>query len=102
MGRPGPLPGTCAASGDEARPRHVPLLPADAPLLSLADAAAYLRRTPGAVRKLLDGRADSDDGEVGQVLRRWVVRLSPHRTYIAREPFLAWLRTKAQSPRENH
>lgn len=66
-------------------------LPADGPLLSLADTAAYLRVSEGAVKKLLDGRPDSDDGALGEALRRCVVRLSSHRRYIARGPFLAWL-----------
>lgn len=70
-------------------------LPADAPLLGVADVAAYLRMTPAAVRKLLDGRADVSDGELGAKLRDLEVRISPHRRYIEREPFLAWLRTKA-------
>ena len=66
-------------------------LPSDGPLLSLDDVAAYLRTTPAAVRKLLDGRPDSDDGALGAALRRFVVRLSVHRRHIARQPFLAWL-----------
>jgi len=62
-------------------------LPADAPLLSIADAAAYLRVTPRALRKLIDeersGLADS--------LRSCVVRLSPRRRYLKREEFLGVL-----------
>jgi hypothetical protein len=69
-------------------------LPADAPLLSLRDVAAYLRLSLAAVRKLLDGRADGSDGEMGDVLRRCCVRLSPHRRYIRRDLFMTWLRDK--------
>jgi hypothetical protein len=69
-------------------------LPPDGPLLSFADVAAYLRLTPAAVRKLVDGRADGSDGELGELLRRWLVRLSPHRRYISRTPFFAWLERK--------
>lgn len=71
-------------------------LPADAPLLSIEDAATYLRCSATAVRKLLDGRADSDDGELGAVLRRCVVRLSAHRRFISRKPFVEWLAAQAQ------
>ena len=69
-----------------------PPLPADAPLLSLLDVGAYLRRSVGAVRKILDRRSDGDDGDLREVLQRNVVKLSKRRTYIAREPFLAYLR----------
>jgi hypothetical protein len=73
-----------------------PLLPVDAPLLSIEDAATYLRSTPAAIRKLLDGRADSDDGELGAILRRCLVKLSAHRRFIARKPFVAWLEAQAE------
>lgn len=72
-------------------------LPADAPLMSLGDAAAYLRLSHAAVRKLLDGRADSDDGELGEALRRFVVRISSRRRYVARKAFLSWLEGHAAS-----
>lgn len=67
-------------------------LPLDAPLLALEDVARYLRITPAAVRRLVDGRADGSDGELGDRLRGWLVKLSPRRRYIRREPFLTWLR----------
>ena len=70
-------------------------LPHDGPLLSFADVAAYLRLTPIAVRTLVNGRADGGDGEIGDLLRSWLVVLSPHRRYIRRAPFLAWLREKS-------
>lgn len=76
--------------------RQVSPVPPDAPLLSLADVGAYLRLTPGAVRRLVDGRPDGSDGDLGDLLRSWLVRLSPHRRYIRREPFLAWLRAKSE------
>lgn len=68
-------------------------LPIDAPLLSIEDAATYLRISATAVRKLLDGRADSDDGELGVALRRFLVKISARRRYIAKAPFLLWLQT---------
>ncbi len=70
-------------------------LPHDGPLMSFADVAAYLRTTPAAVRKLVDGRADGSDGELGDLLRSWLVRLSPHRRFIRRDAFLSWLREKS-------
>lgn len=79
---------------DRRRSRPAPP-PPDSPLLSFADAAAYLRITPAAVRTLVNGRADGSDGELGDLLRSWLVTLSPHRRYIRREPFLAWLREKS-------
>lgn len=66
-------------------------LPPDGPFLTFEEAGAYLRLTSGSVRKLVDGRADSKDDELGARLRSWTVRLSPHRRYILREPFLLWL-----------
>jgi hypothetical protein len=69
-------------------------LPPDAPLLSLRDVASYLRLSLAAVRKLLDGRADGSDGELGEALRQFCVRLSPHRRYIRRDLFMQWLRDK--------
>ncbi len=70
-------------------------IPEDAPLLNFEDVAAYLRLTPGAVRRLVDGRRDGSDGELGDLLRAWLVTLSPRRRYICRDPFLAWLRNKS-------
>lgn len=67
-------------------------LPPDAPLLTFAEAGAYLRLSTASVRKLVDGRSDTKNDELGAVLRSWVVRLSPHRRYIRRQEFLAWLR----------
>lgn len=72
----------------------IPQMPADGPLLSIEDVAAYLRKTPAAVRKIIEGRPDSDDGELGEVLRRFLVKLSARRRYVAREPFLAWIQSK--------
>jgi len=69
-------------------------LPHDAPLLSFKDVAAYLRTTPQAVRRLIDGRTDGTEDEIGTILRQWVVRLSPHRRYIRRDQFLTWLKGK--------
>ncbi len=71
-------------------------LPEDGPLLSFEDVAAYLRRTVGAVRKMVDGRSDGDD-KVGKKLRQWVVSLSPHRRYILADPFRRWLAEKASA-----
>lgn len=68
----------------------IPPLPPDAPLLSIDDVALYLRTTRAAVRKMIEGRADYHD-PIGERLRGWVVRLSPHRRYIRRGPFMAWL-----------
>lgn len=70
-------------------------LPPDAPLLSFDEAGAYLRLSAASMRKLIDGRADTQDDELGKVLRCWVVRLSPHRRYILRDQFLGWLKRKA-------
>lgn len=71
-------------------------LPSDAPLLSLADVAAYLRLTPGAVRRLLRGGRDrsEEDSELGEVLRSCRVVLSPRRHYFDRERLLDFLRKK--------
>ena len=66
-------------------------LPPDAPLMTLAEAGAYIRLSAASVRKMIDGRADSKDDVLGEKLRGWVVRLSPHRRYIRREPFFEWL-----------
>lgn len=73
-----------------------PPLPSDAPLLAPGDVASYLRLSRAAVARLLDGRADSSDGELGEVLRRFTIRLSPRRRYVLREPFMAWLQEKTQ------
>lgn len=72
------------------RASRIPI-PDDAPLLTFAEAGAYLRLSAAAVRKLVDGRADSKNDELGERLRTWVVRLSPHRRYIRREDFIGWL-----------
>ena len=66
-------------------------LPHDGPIMSFQDAASYLRLTKAAVTKLGDGRPDGSDGALGEGLRRWVVRLSPHRRYIRRQPFMEFL-----------
>ena len=71
-----------------------PPLPPDAPLLSLDDVGLYLRLSTAAVRKLIDGRAEGDD-QLGELLRSWLVKLSPHRRYIKRQPFLKWLNERA-------
>jgi len=69
-----------------------PPLPGDAPLLSFGDVAGYLRLTPAAVRRMIDGRiGTSTPDEIGTQLRQWVVRLSPHRRYVRRKPFIEWL-----------
>ena len=88
------MPETEGKKQQRPQPKRRPPLPGDAPLLSIEDVAVYLRTTPPAVRKMLDGRADSND-ELGARLRPWLVKLSPHRRYIMREPFLAWLRQQA-------
>lgn len=75
-------------------------LPPDAPLLTFAEAGAYLRLSAAAVRKLLNGRPDGPEDELGALLRSWMVRLSPRRRYILREPFLQWLREKADAGRK--
>ena len=85
-----------ATNGKQAAGAKPPLpLPSDGPLLSFSDVAAYLRLTTGAIRRLVDGRPDGSDGELGDLLRTWLVRLSPHRRYIRRGPFLAWIREKS-------
>lgn len=88
------IPSTATGAKNEKR-RAVtcpPAMPADALLLSMGDVAAYLRMTPAAVRRLVDGRRDGSDGDLGERLRSWLVTLSPRRRYIRREPFMAWLR----------
>ena len=70
-------------------------MPPDAPLMNLGEAGAYLRLSAASVRKLIDGRAEARDDSLGKLLRGWVVRLSPHRRYIRREPFFEWLRKLA-------
>lgn len=67
---------------------NIPSLPADAPLLSLEEAAAYLRIPVGGVRKVLEGL---DDGDLSVKLRSLLVVLSPRRRYIKRAEFMAWL-----------
>ena len=76
---------------------NVPPLPPDAPLLSIEDAAAYLRRPVDAVRRMIDGRSDGDDG-IGQELRGMVVRLSARRRYLRKPDFFRWLYTRAGVP----
>jgi hypothetical protein len=72
-------------------------LPQDAPLLAFSDVAAYLRKTTAAVRRMVDGRmGETTPDEIGTLLRQWVVRLSPHRRYIRRQPFLEWLNRTTQ------
>ena len=66
-------------------------LPADGPLLSFEDAASYLRMTPAAFRTIIHGRTDGYDDDLGQLLRAWVVKLSTHRRFIRRKPFMKWL-----------
>jgi hypothetical protein len=66
-------------------------LPPDAPLLSLGEAAAYLRMTVVALRAVLE--KDKDD--FSNRLRGMMVCLSERRRYIKREPFMAWLNQKA-------
>jgi len=88
--------------GNPANP-HLPTgaaipLPLDGPLLTFEEAGAYLRLTAASIRKLVDGRADSKDDELGARLRGWTVRLSPHRRYILREPFLVWLASFSGAP----
>lgn len=65
--------------------------PPDSFLLTFEEAGAYLRLSAASVRKLVDGRADTKDDDLGERIRGWVVRLSPHRRYIRRDPFLRWL-----------
>jgi hypothetical protein len=67
--------------------------PSDAPLLSLPEAAAYLRMIPVALRALLEDKTD----ELSQQLHTWLVSLSERRRYIQREPFLNWLRGKCDT-----
>lgn len=83
----------------ERRRSNPPPLPSDAPLLTFADVAAYLRLTPAAVKRLLDGRRDGSDADhdLGNLLRSWLVALSERRRYIRREPFLTWLREKSSA-----
>ena len=68
-------------------------LPPDAPLLSLPEAASYLRMTPVALRALLEDESD----DLSKQLRVWLVVLSERRRYIQREPFMAWLRGKCDA-----
>lgn len=72
----------------------IPPLPADALLLSLDDVGGYLRRSRAAVKKMLDSRPGAkNEDEVGVLLRQWVVRMTDHRRYILREPFIDWYRS---------
>jgi len=84
------VPGNPGASPLKDGTRPIPL-PGDATLLTFAEAGAYLRLSVASIRKLVDGRADAKDDELGARLRAWTVRLSPHRRYILREPFFHWL-----------
>ena len=74
----------------------LPPLWADGPLLSVGDVACYLRLTPGAVRRLLQGGRDrsEEDTELSEALRSCRVILSPHRHYFDRRRFLGWLGKK--------
>jgi len=81
------IPTNLGPKPEDAPFRMIAPLPADAPLVSLADAAAYLRVTPRAFRKLLDEERTS----LADSLRSCVVRLSPRRRYLMRERFLALL-----------
>lgn len=74
-------------------------LPPDGPLLTFEEAGAYLRLSTASIRKLVDGRADTKDDELGERLRGWTRRISPHRRYILRDPFLAWLTALAGDAR---
>jgi len=86
-----------AAIAEERKGRAPIPLPLDAPLLSFEDVAAYLRVTPVAVRRMIDGRMGSTTpDEIGAQLRKWVVRLSPHRRFIRRKPFLDWLASSSE------
>jgi hypothetical protein len=67
-------------------------LPVGAPLMGLPDAAGYLRLSMPALRKLIEGRPDGSDGDLGDRLRSWLVALSPRRRYIKARPFMSWLR----------
>lgn len=77
------------------RERNAVPLPPDAPLISFEEAAAYLRLSPVALRKIVDGRAEAKNDEFGTLVRGWVVRISPRRRYIHRNRFLGWLNDKA-------
>ena len=85
---PHPAEHSEASKVDSLRPA-----PPDAPLMSLPDAASYLRMTVVAFRALLE----SDTSEFAQRMRGWLVTLSPRRRYIQREPFMAWLRSKCDA-----
>lgn len=67
--------------------RRLHPLPTDAPLLSIADAASYLRVTPRAMRKLID----EEHSGLADALRSCVIRLSPRRRYLRRSDFLSAL-----------
>jgi hypothetical protein len=91
------LKGGHVASGNAEVGSSIPL-PPDGPLMSIEEAGAYLRLSAASVRKLIDCRADQKDDTLGALLRAWVVRLSPHRRYIRRREFMAWLEGVAGSP----
>jgi hypothetical protein len=91
------LKGGHGAPGNAETGRSIPL-PVDGPLMSIEEAGTYLRLSAASVRKLIDGRADQKDDTLGALLRGWVVRLSPHRRYIRRRAFMAWLNGVAGSP----
>jgi hypothetical protein len=82
---------SCPADAAEGR-KHgkIPPAPPDSVLLSLPEAAAHLRLTVAAFRKLLE----TDGSPIGDQLRSMIVSLSPRRRYVKRGPFLAWLRDK--------
>ena len=68
--------------------------PPDAPLLSLADAAAYLRLSEKELAALLDSTTPS---RLGAKLKELLVELDSNRRYVRREPFMAWLRQPPRS-----
>lgn len=77
-------------------PRSPSNPPDDGPLISIEEAARYVRMSTAAFCKLLGGRMDGDDGELGRVARECLVTLSPRRRLIAREKFLGWLNERTK------
>ena len=89
------------AAAKERKSRDPLPLPADAPLLSLEDVAAFLRTTRAAVVRMVDGRmGDGKPDAIGAELRRWVVWLSPKRRLIRKKPFLDWLSSISEKPEQ--
>ncbi len=70
----------------------VPSLPADAPLLSLADVGGYLRCSRAAIKKRMSRRS----GDLGEALCRYRVMIDG-RWYVNRELFLAWLEKQSST-----